>query len=245
MYGTMSQPSSDDTLSDNGTFISDIESQGQDNDGAVCCAPLSGLSDTSEPCIWILGAMGVVGVVAGILQGSTVGTIVGSCLVVLGLLTSWRVRVLGQAFAIMKSVLRLEKANAELELEVEALRTIRSRMETQIHMQRLQISEFKGQLEDFKGMLGLLGDNVGNIDEITEKLLKIYNDYQIENLRQTRNNLMQLFFLMDRDDDGFLTQSELKKMRHVVEEMRGRGMSDIDTDDDGKVTISEFLSAIE
>lgn len=244
MYGTMSQPSSGDIESDGGdntTFVSEVESQDKDE----CCASTRGVSDPSEPCIWILGVMGVVGVIAGFLQGSTVCIVVGACLVVLGLLTSWRVRVLGQAFAIMKSVLRLERANAELELEVSALHTIRSRMETQIHAQRLQISEFREQLDDFKGMLGLLGDNVGDIDQVTDKLTGIYNDYKIENIRQTRNNLMQLFFLLDRDDDGFLTQAELKKMRHVVEEMRGRGMNDIDTDKDGKVTISEFLSAIE
>lgn len=216
-----------------------------------CCHDTT-LVDNSEPCVWLLGAMGVMGLIAGFLQGSTICVIIGACLVLLGLISSWRIRVLGQAYAIMKSVHRLEMindslaaTNDKLEIEIVRFRKTQTTMERQLREQEIQNTLLAEQVNTFQGIVGLLGENVTDIEQSTARLNEIYYKYKAENVRQTRNNLMQLFFIMDKDEDGVLTKEELTSMKHAVEEIRGHTMKQFDTDGDGEVSIQEFIDAVQ
>lgn len=216
-----------------------------------CCHDTS-IVDNSEPCVWLLGAMGVMGLIAGIIQGSTIGVVIGACLILLGLISSWRIRVLGQAYAIMKSVHRLEMVNDslaatndKLETEITRFRKTQTNMERQIREQEIQNTLLTEQINTFQGIVGLLGENVTDIEHSTAQLNEIYYKYKAENVRQTRNNLMQLFFIMDKDENGVLTKEELDSMKHAVEEIRGCTMKEVDTDGNGEVSIQEFIDAVQ
>lgn len=204
----------------------------------ICCR----VSDYSEPCIWILTAIGLAGLLVGIIQSSVIGMVVGGCMIFLGILSGWRVHVLGVAFALMESVDQLREENNRLRDEICHLRAIRTQMEIQLHEQEIQTVRLEELANDYKGALGLLGDNVKDSKEASERLLGLYTKYKEENLKHERNNLIQLFHVIDRDNNGELSKEEMDNMREFVKSAYGRDISEFDTDADGMVTMLELTN---
>lgn len=202
------------------------------------------ISDFSEPCVWVLTVVGVVGLLFGIIQSSTISIVIGSCMIFLGLLSGWRIRVLGMAYALMQSVDQLRDENNRLHSEVGRLRAIRTQMEIQLHEQVIQTDSLKNLNHEYKGALGLLGENVKDVNEASDKLLALYTKYKEENVKHERNNLIQLFHVIDRDNSGQLSKEEMDSMRDFVKKAYGRDINEFDTDEDGVVTITELTSGM-
>lgn len=210
------------------------------NGRSICCH----ISDYSEPCIWVLTAVGLAGLLVGIIQSSTIGMVIGGCMIFLGILSGWRVHVLGVAFALMESVDQLREENLRLNGEISHLRAIRTQMEIQLHEQEVQTEKLTDLANEYKGALGLLGENVKDSKEASDRLLDLYRKYKEENLKQERNNLIQLFHIIDRDNSGQLSKEEMDNMREFVKSAYGRDINEFDTDRDGVVTMVELAKNV-
>lgn len=228
---------------------SDVEVGSNEQDGDESVASRRGgcsntLSDKSEPCIWMLTVVGVVGIVVSVIQASTFGMVVAVCMTVLGLLSSWRVRVLGIAHSLMESVSRLHNENNRLSTEVAGLRTIRTSLEIHLHDQEEMVDKLKEVSADYEGMLGILGTNVSGVEEASERLRSLYKMYKEENLKQERNNIVQLFHIIDKDNNGVLTSKEMEQMKKYVRVAYGKDMTQYDTDSNGSVSLEELIMSI-
>ena len=236
MYGSMSS--------------NDVEvGSEQDGDGDESVSSRRGgcsntLSDKSEPCIWLLTVVGIVGIVVSVIQASTFGLVVAVCMTVLGLLSSWRVRVLGIAHSLMESVSRLHSENKRLSTEVASLREIRTSLQLHLHEQEEMVNKLREVSEDYEGMLGILGTNVSGVEEASERLRNLYKMYKEENLKQERNNILQLFHIIDKDNNGVLTAKEMKLMKKYVHIAYGKDMAHYDTDSNGDVSLEELITNI-
>ena len=210
--------------------------------GRGCCD--NTISDKSEPCIWIFTIVGVIGIVAAVLQASTFGLVVAVCMTLLGLLSSWRVRVLGIAHSLMESVSRLHHENNRLSTEVAGLRAIRTTLEIHLRDQEEMVDKLKEVSADYEGMLGILGNNVSGVGEASERLRGLYRMYKEENIKQERNNIVQLFHIIDKDNNGVLTAKEMEQMKNYVSVAYGKDMKDYDTDSNGSVSLEELIISI-
>ena len=216
----------------------------EEEENGKSCLGHCGLVDYSEPCIYVLGVIGVVGLVMGLIPPSTLVIVVAAGLIILAGLAAWRVRRLGVAYALMESVETLRVENEHLRLSVVDLDAQVNRFKV-LNTELIQTREALGKSnKELKEIVGLVGDKVENIDEATEKLLGLYQNCKQENLRQERNNLLALFEIIDKDKDGVLEEAEIAKLTDYVKKAFGRSITDFDTDKDGGVTYAEFVNQL-
>ena len=200
--------------------------------------------DNSEPCIWVMGLLGIVGVVVGLIPPSAFLLTIAVSLILLAILSSWRVRVLGSAYALMESVDTLREENDRLADEVKHLDEIITVLECASTTFREEVVVFKRQNDDLKGVIGLVGEGVGDINEATNRLLTLYEKYKEENVRQEKNNLMALFDVIDQDNDGILDGNEMSKLKQYVARAYNRDITDFDGNADGDVSFEEFVENV-
>lgn len=226
-----------------------------------CCR----IIDYSEPCIWAMGLLGVVGVVVGLIPPSALILTIAVSLLLLAIVSSWRVRVLGTAYALMQSIDDLREENDRLAAEIDEFETVVTDLNGKVQdlesvattlessvstldegLVAMEVQNRASEviIEDLKGIIGLVGDGVHGVEESTARIMEAYEKYKTENLRQEKNNLMALFDVIDRDKDGNLDNAEMRKLQDYVMRAYGRDISEFDTDEDGIVSFQEFVTQI-
>ncbi len=108
----------------------------------------------------------------------------------------------------------------------------------------------KENIEGYQVVLGLFGDKVGDIDETSKQLLELADKYKyqtdrqkFQTDRQESNNIIALFFLIDRNNDGSLSEDELWKMNNIIKTTYGEShdFSNLDRNQDGRISLQEFI----
>lgn len=182
------------------------------------------LIDYSEPCFWLLAVTGGIGVVYSGIESwwyFTFGSIVA---VLCAFIAGWRVRVLGLAQNLEESVNNLEHNNQQLARENTKLQN--------------EVSTLQTEINKFSKMVGLLGNNVTGIDNVKQELFLLVDKYEMANKRFESNNLMDLFFLVDKDKNSFLSPGELTQMKEYVKAFYG---TDIWIPDSANITLNDFV----
>lgn len=178
--------------------------------------------DLSEPVV-------VCALVASVASGG-VAAVGGHTFIMISSLVSavgtaiaeWRIRMLGVAKALMESV-------DELNEEIDGL--------------KMENDKLADEVKKFENIVGLLDENVGDVEKVKDELFKLWKDYQRENRRAQANNLLSLYSLVDKDRNSVLSKSELDQMSVYIKEVYGEtfDFDALDRDDDGGVSIGEFF----
>lgn len=198
--------------------------------------------DYSEPCVWAILAFGTVALVASFLPfGGEFWTGVAASLVFLGVLSTWRIRTLGTAYALLESVDDLHNENNRLMRRVSELQTLGAELRETIASQEAANEELRKTTEDLQGILGIVGDRVGDIDAVLTTLRDLYHKYRSENIKHERNNLLSFFDVVDRNNDGTLDSEEMARFRSFAEKVYGTQLESLDRDRDGRVSLQEFI----
>jgi hypothetical protein len=202
------------------------------------------LVDYSEPVIWVMGVFGAISIVIGAIPVHIFVVTLASSLALLGCLSGWRVRRLGIAATLMDSVDDLREENNRLVQELATLKETTDALgETNRRFEKNNL-RLENANEGLKGIIGLAGDTLGDMDKMSDRLIALYNKYHEENLRQEKNNMLQLFDVIDRDNDGILDASEVEKLRHYVKTAYNRDIDSFDGDNDGAIRLDEFVAHI-
>ena len=173
----------------------------------------------------------------------------GICIVGYGI-AGWRVRKLGVSRNLMESVDMFKEENQVYKKENQIFKE-----ENQIFKEENQIFKEENQVlkeevnklnyenKKFEEMIGLLGNEVKDVDEIKEKLFKLYNDYKKENDRYEGNNLLNLFRLVDINNDSCLSKEEMIKMSRYAKIFYNEefDFNEFDFNKDENVSIEEFV----
>lgn len=185
--------------------------------------------DKSEPLIITGACISFGGFVFALVSGPAGLAVVTGVLTVTTLVAEWRVRSLGIAKNLMDSVHDLRDENEVLKNNNEELET--------------KLEKMGEEITKFEEMVGLLGDNVQNIEEAKNELITLYQKYKDENDRQEANNLLTLFGLVDKNEDSRLSQSEIKRMKDYIKIVYKEefDFDSLDSDDDGFVSLNEFF----
>lgn len=171
--------------------------------------------DKSEPLLIAGIIIGASGFAMALVAGSTGLVVATGVVTISSFVAEWRVRALGIAKKLMDSVHDLQDENEKLKTEV----------------------------EKFENIVGLLDDNVGDIEVVKDQLFQLYDQYQKENFKQQSNNLLTLFGLVDKNEDSKLSPRELQRLREYIKIVYKEDIDfDIlDKDDDGFVSLEEFF----
>lgn len=183
-----------------------------------------------EPVIIIGGIAAGVALVYAITMGLQVVPWVSGISLGGAAVAEWRVRGLAVAKKLMDSVRDLRGENEKLKETNEELEA--------------EVNKFKGEVEKFEQMVGLLGDNVEDLEEAKNQLFKLYEQYRLENKRFESNNLLTLFGLVDKNEDSILDEEEIKRMEDYVRIVYGTefDFNKLDRNGDGSVTLKEFFN---
>jgi len=185
-----------------------------------------------ELFIIIGGAASLAGLIYSAITNITVIIIVSSISVTSALVAQWRIRNLVIPNHLIDSVDGLTKDN-------EKLRDIVCLLEN-------ENVELKKENKNFEGLIGLLNNDVGNVDDTKNKLFRLYQGYIEENDRYEGNNLLSLFKLVDKNNDDNLSTEEMKKMSKYTKAFYGQefNFNNFNKNQDGTVSIEEFVSNI-
>ena len=178
--------------------------------------------DMSEPVIITGTLCSLVGFGYSMVSGDNVLSALTGIMSITGAVSEWRVRALGIAKKLMDSVRTLQYENEKLHQDVNRL---------------------QDELDNFTEIVGILGDNVGDIQTVKDQLLQLYKQYKIENNKYISNNLLTLFGLIDKNQDSKLDSQEMKRMKEYIKIVYKEDFNfDIlDKDGDGCVSLSEFF----
>jgi len=187
--------------------------------------------------------LAVGGFVFAVVSGPVGLAVVTGVVVVAGLVAEWRVRALGVAKKLMDSVNDLKDENDKLKLMNEVFETQLGIFGDENDKLKLINIKFGSEIEKFENVVGLLGDNVEDLESAKTQLFDLYNKYKIENDKQESNNLLTLFGLVDKNQDSRLSKTELQRMREYIKIVYNEDFDfDIlDSDDDGVVSLKEFF----
>jgi hypothetical protein len=187
--------------------------------------------------------LAVGGFVFAVVSGPVGLAVVTGVVVVAGLVAEWRVRALGVAKKLMDSVNDLKDENDKLRLMNEIFETQIETFGSENDKLKLINIKFGSEIEKFENVVGLLGDNVEDLESAKTQLFELYNKYKIENDKQESNNLLTLFGLVDKNQDSRLSKTELQRMREYIKIVYNEDFDfDIlDSDDDGVVSLKEFF----
>lgn len=208
-----------------------------------CCRVV----DYSEPVIWIATVFGVISLVYAILSAPTYWLVASVVLLVLGCLSTWRIRKLGVAFALMESVDDLRVENTRLAGEVDSLEEVGVQLEEGNRVLTENNDRLAEDLGKFEGMVGLLGEGVGDIEAAKKGLVLLYDNYKKENARYQANNTLSLFTIVDGDRSGDLSEEEVKRMQGYIRAAYGfeLDLKDHDTNHDCAISLEEFVKIFE
>ena len=221
--------------------------------------------DYSEPCLWVFILYGFISLCYAIVVGLEFWSITAGTMIFIGIIASWRVRVLGLAQSISDSVddfktenTRLTDQVDELEKQTGALgediyKLARANDEYSINNRKMKatndeisinILKIRGENLKFKKMVGLLGDTSGNLEDTKNKLFELYDKLASENQRYEANNLMSLFSLVDKDNNGNLNENEVSRLSEYVKLVYKVDIdySKFDVNNDKTISLSEFIS---
>lgn len=203
-----------------------------------CCRVV----DLSEPIIWTCTIFAVVALVYAILSAPAFWLVVSIVLLTLGCLSTWRIRKLGVAFALMESVETLKLENTRLSGEVNRLGQVTDELGDQVGLLEEGNNALASEVSKFEEIVGLLGDNVGDINAAKTGLIMLYENYKRENARYQSNNIFSLFSIVDKDMSGTLSEAEVDRMKHYVRAVYGIELA---VPGDGHVTLADFVSLFE
>jgi hypothetical protein len=217
-----------------------------------------GLIDNYEPAIIIGGMSSLVGVAYSIMMGLTGWSVVTGIATVSAVIAEWRVRTLGVARDLMESVdvlkaenLLLRETREGLAIVADELRhdhyvmvnMISSMNETQVALENEAIA-LKSENDRFVAGIALLGGEMANLSNVKEQFLELYEQVRGENFRQEANNLLSLFFLLDKNHNSVLDENEVENLQGYLEIVYGSryDFSRLDRDGDGAVSLAEFFN---
>ena len=105
------------------------------------------------------------------------------------------------------------------------------------------VSSLKSENDKFSTAVGILGQNVGNIETAKDELFSLVDDYTKENNKHEANNLVQLFSLVDANSDFKLEREELLRMKEYTKKYYNKDLrlEILDSDENGCVSINEFI----
>ena len=197
------------------------------NNKKTCCK--FEVIDKSEYIVIPGICVAIGGFIFAIIAGPTGMAVATGVVAVSGMIAEWRIRALGIAKKLMDSVRDLKEENERLKL---------TNLEFQSNIEKLETELLK-----FEDMVGLLGDNVGDLEVAKNQLFDLYKKYKEENERQESNNLLTLFGLVDKNEDSKLSQEEIKRMKEYIKIVYKEefDFNILDSDDDGFVSLSEFF----
>lgn len=224
-------------------------------DNCICASCCLGypLVDNSEPCFWILCSLGIVGIIYAGIETWWFFVLLSGIAVVVSFVAGWRIRKLGVAKQVMESVSEFKHQNTVLTHKVGELKTTNRDLTIQVirftrinDANRIQIQELASENRKFLKLNGLLEGNVENIETAKNQLFALLDKYERENEKFKANNLMSLFFLVDRDNNSFLTTDECMEMNEYVRNVYNIDMSAhlLDTNNDTRITIKEFTDGL-
>lgn len=251
-YGTSNDNTYHEALS---SESSSIQSSPSDyKQPSSCCK----IIDYSEPVIFIVIIFSIISVIYTIIDSINKYWLIFSITIIICfLICLWRIRKLGIAYAIMESVNEFKKQNKLLSNEVNELNNINNNLDQQVdtlicnlrmmeqHNIRLSDSNYKLEMKtkELSGLVGLLGENVNDIDKATEDLLLLYNKYKNENNRYESNNMLSLFNLVDQDNNGKLNKDEITRLKEYVKIVyhHDLNLDKYDINGDHVVSLKEFI----
>ena len=181
------------------------------------------LIDYSEPLI-ITGILcSLTSLIYSAIVGTTISIVFTSIITVSSVVSEWRVRVLGVAKKLMDSVRDLRFENMRLQGQVEQL---------------------GADVERFEKIVGLVGDSVEDLEVAKKQLFDLYDRYKVENDRYVGNNLLNLFGLVDKDQNSKLDKEEIKRMQEYIRIVYKEefDFNTLDKDNDGSVSLQEFFN---
>lgn len=163
-----------------------------------------------------------------------------------GLLEHLRVRRLGEAASIAESIEAFREQNNVLRRNNNVYRGLNDKLSQSITSLEGENNKFREQNKQFESSLGILGNNVEDIEKAKTELFALVSTYERENKRYTMNNLIHTFNELDRDNSMQLEKKELPSLK-----LQAKAIYDIDVDidemdsiDDDIVTFREFIDYI-
>ena len=209
----------------------------------TCCR----LLDFSEPVVWTCTVFGAGSLVYAILGAPTYWVVASVVLVMLGCLSTCRIRKLGTAYSLMESVDDLKLETVRLNNEVDRLETIEEEMEQATQDLQETNNRLTSDITKFEGIVGLLGDEVGGIEEARKGLLLLYDQYAKENKRYQANNTLSLFTIVDGDRNGELNEAEVARMQGYIRAAYGfeLDLAKHDIDNNNAISLQEFVRIFE
>lgn len=205
-----------------------IQHNTQEEEETTTCCKFE-IIDNSEPFIIIGFIASTSGLGLSLVAGTTTLTVITGIASVTALIAEWRIRALGIAKNLMDSVRDLKKENV--------------RLNDSICVLDLENGRLRDEIKKFEEIVGLLDNNVQDIEKAKEQLFELYEKYRQENFKQESNNLLTLFGLVDRNEDSRLSSEELERLREYIKIVYRQDIDfDIlDKDDDGYVSLQEFF----
>lgn len=188
------------------------------------------MRDYSEPCFWVSVVFGAASTVYSVIIGAGYWIAASACLCFTGSLGAQRAHSLGLASSLGQSADTYREENAKL---LEVNKNIKK-----------EVGELRVQVDDLRGISGLLDGTEENLREVETRLRATYQGIRGENLKHQNNNLVSLFSLVDQDRDGILSPAEVKRLEEFVEMVYGKKVvfSSLDRDGDGTLTLTEFIA---
>lgn len=199
------------------------------------------LIDCSEPLFGLGLIIGSIGVVWNAIVAEAFDIFLGAVCCFCCCIGWWRVRRLGVAKKLMDSVRLLEDKNKELAKTSDSLSVENQKLKNSNKKIFVTAQKLEEENEKFNHLLGIMDVENKEISEVRDDLLVLISKYTTENNRQERNNKIALFYTVDIDRDGELSQDEIKLMRKVLMEEYG-----IDTlgDSSNPVSRMEFIDKL-
>lgn len=168
--------------------------------------------DCSEYIFGLSLIAGLIGMILGFIMGITLDIIISIILLLICILSIWRVRKLGIAKNLMDSVNDLQSQNDKLQQTND---------------------EMKTEVDNFRKLVGLVGENVQDIEAIERQLFQQLDKLEKENKKYQQLNRLHAFLNSDLDRDGVISEEEMKILNKFIDNIE-------DKNGDLKITIEDI-----
>lgn len=206
--------------------------------------------DYSEPLFGITFLLGIVGIIYNIIELENFDLAV-SCFLSFGsLIALWRVKKLGIASLLMDSVDNLREENENLRESIREFERENSKLAETERMLNSEVYKFKKDIQSFRDLVGIVDTSNKNAEDIQKELFDLVEKYRVENRkykkendRLERNNRLALFYTVDYNRDGKLTNEEINEIKKILkDEYNITGV--IDENGDGVISRGEMMKII-